>query len=64
MGYDICVNNSNGHCTITCFGFVDVLSQNCTEMVGKWYRSRRVSSHIKWKLYGACAMSIRNPYDF
>ena len=37
--------------------FVDVLTQNRTQIVGKSYGNSRVSVHFKWKSSGARAMS-------
>ena len=47
--------------------FVDVL--NLSEPYGELretsYGNRRVHTQsMSWKSYGACAMSVRNPYDF
>ena len=60
MGYGVCVYNSYGHRTISCFGF----HRNYAETAKKWYGNHRVSAHFKLKLYGACAMSVRSPYAF
>ena len=49
---------------VLALAFVDVLSQNRTEIVGKLYGNRRVSAHFQWKSYGVHAMSVRSRYDF
>ena len=55
MGYDVCVYTSYGHVRFLAMAFVDVLSQNCTEIVGKSYGNRRVSIHFKVE-------TVQNPY--
>ena len=60
MGYDVCVDNSYGHCTIYCCGF---RRRSESEPYGdrrKSYGNRRVSAIFKW----GCAMFVRSPHDF
>ena len=64
VGDCVCVYNLYGHARFRALAFVDILSQNRTEIVEKPYRNRRVSTHFKWKSYGARVMSVRSIYEF
>ena len=61
MGFVITIQK--GVVRFLALAFVDILSHNRTEIVGKSYGNRRISAHFKWKSYGARAMSVTGPFD-
>ena len=64
MDYVVVFSIHTGIVRFLALAFIDVLSQNRTEIVGKSYGNRRVSARFKWKSHGARAMSVRGPYVF